>query len=281
VQNSLFLTKLLEQYYSGTLNKKALEGRIFQFIQDRFEQFHLYNWNKDDFTDFLCWLYPRISRAIDNYRNTGSSFDAYITAIIRWSAKEYHALERDHRMVEYTCWKAKAMEMAVCDDEPAYLESKPVFKPISNPRQALVLLLKSYHFVSEDFLTRAAPAIGIPKEKLGQLIETLRKRRIQREEEIRELQERIFSQYYRCMTFEKKMRTAPEGSARVEKMRQCLVRGRKRLESMRRRLTAIKTEASNRQVADVLGVPKGTIDANLHAVKLRRKINEDNGNDGV
>jgi hypothetical protein len=276
MQKSLSLTKLLDQYHSGTLDKKTLEGRIFQFIQDRFEQFHFYDWNKDDFTDFLCWLYPRLSRAIDHYRDTGSSFDAYIITMIRWCAKEYHALEMDHRLVEYTCWKARALDMTACDSEPAYLEEKPAFKPVSNPRQALVLLLKSYHYVSDDFLTRAAPAIGVPKEQLGQLIESLRKRRIRREEEIRELQERVFSQFYRCITIEKKMLSASEGSSRAEKMRRCLVKGKKRLESMRRRLAVLKTEASNRQVAEVLGVPKGTVDANLYAVKKRRAVQHKN-----
>jgi biotin operon repressor len=275
MQKHLPLTKLLNQYYQGILGKKELEGLIFQYIQDHFERFHLYKWNRDDFMDFLCWFYSRISRAIDNYRDTGSSFDSYMVSLVRWSAKEYHALEVEHRVIEYACWKAKAMEMEVCEDEPPYLESPPVFKPVSNPRQVLVLLLKSYHYVSEDFLTRIAPAIGISKEKLGQLIEELRKRRVQREEEIRELQERVFSQYYRCISFEKRKLLTPEGSARHEKMERCLERAKKRLESMRKRLAALRTEASNRQVAEVLGVSKGTIDSNLFTVKLRSKMKEE------
>jgi hypothetical protein len=225
--------------------------------------------------DFLCWLYPRISRAIDNYHDGGSSFDAYMFSLVRWSAKEYRTMETEHRVTEYACWKAKALEMEVCEEEALYLEAPPVFKPVSNPRQVLALLLKSYHYVSEDFLARIAPAIGVSKEKLGQLIEELRIRRLQREEEIRELQERVFSQYYRCISFEKRMHLAPEGSARYEKMKRCLVRAKKRLESMRKRLAVLKTEASNRQVAEVLGVAKGTIDTNLFTVKLKRKMKEE------
>jgi cell division protein FtsB len=278
MQNHLPLTELLNQYYLGILDKKTMEGRIFQFIQDNFERLRLYKWCKDDFMDFLCWFYPRISRAIDNYRDTGSSFDAYIFSLVRWSAKEYHALEMDHRIVEYACWKARALEMAVCDDEPVYLESKPVFKPVSNPRQVLVLLLKSYYFVSDDFLTRIAPAVGIPEEKLRQMIDALRERRVQREEEIRALQERVFSQYYRCVSFEKRILTAPEGSARGEKMERRLAKAKKRLESMRKRLASLRTEASNRQVAELLGVSKGTVDSNLHAIKVRHKTSENDRN---
>jgi DNA-directed RNA polymerase specialized sigma24 family protein len=38
---------------------------------------------------------------------------------------------------------------------------------------------------------------------------------------------------------------------------------------MRRRLRSIRLDPSNRQVAEVLGVPKGTIDSNLYAVKSK------------
>jgi hypothetical protein len=38
---------------------------------------------------------------------------------------------------------------------------------------------------------------------------------------------------------------------------------------MRERLAAIKIEASNRQVARVLNVPKGTIDSSLFALKRK------------
>ncbi|MDR2027947.1 MAG: hypothetical protein LBP93_00265 [Treponema sp.] len=269
------LAKLLHQYYLGTLDKKTFEGLIFKFIQDKFERLHLYKWSKDDFMDFLCWFYPRIGRAIDSYQDTGSSFDVYIISHVRWSAREYHALEMDHRVIEYACWKAKALEMEVCEEEPAYIEPEPAFKPVSNPQQVLALLLKSYYFVSDDFLTRIAPALGIPKEQLGQLIEALRKQRLRRDVRIRELRERVFSQYYRCVSFEKRMLLAPEGSARSEKMEQRLARAKKRLESMRKRLAAVKTEASNRQVAAVLGVPKGTIDSNLHAFKTKYEPGED------
>jgi DNA-directed RNA polymerase specialized sigma24 family protein len=278
------LSKLLNQYYLGTLDKKTLEGHIFQFIQNNFKHFHLYTWSKDDFMDFLCWFYSRISRAIDNYQDAGSSFDAYIFSMVRWSAREYHALNMDHRIVEYTCWKAKAMEraldMEVCEEEPAYLDPKPALKPVSNPRQILALVLKSYYIVSDDFLNRIAPAIGMSKEKLSQLIEELRKRRIQREEEIRELQERIFTQYYRCVSFEKKILSAPPGSAKKESLERRLVKAKKRLESMRERFANIKVEASSRQVADVMGVPKGTVDSSLYAVKTRYKADENDSGPG-
>jgi DNA-directed RNA polymerase specialized sigma24 family protein len=274
MQEMLPLNKLFEQYTLGILQKKELEGLIFQYILEHYQCFHLYRWNKDECTDYLCWLYPRLSRAIENYRETGSSFDAYIRSIVHWSAREYRFREADHHITEYACWDAKTMDMVAYCPEPEYRETPPVFKPVSNPRQVLVLLLKSYYFISEDFLARIAPAIGINKEKLGLLIDELRKRRLERDEETRTLQERIYTQYYRCLTLTQRINAAPEGSAFREKMEQCLNRAKTRLKRMRKRLGAIRLEASNRQVAEVLGIPKGTVDSNLYAVKSKWKNTE-------
>jgi hypothetical protein len=276
MKDSLPLTKLLNRYSLGLISKKELEGHIFKFILDNYQQFHPYGWNKEDYMDYLCWLYPRISRAIENYQDTGASFDAYINSLVYWGSKEYRALEMDHHVAEYTCWKAKALDEAAChEEEDVYSELEPAFNSVSNPRQILVLLLKSYYYLSSNFLDRISPALNIDKEKLRQLIEGLRMLRLQREEEIRELRERIHSQFYRCMVFEKKLKLAPPNSCRHEKMQRCLVRGRKRLESMRKRLAGMKTVASNRQVAQILESAKGTIDAHLYTVKAKEKKHED------
>jgi hypothetical protein len=195
---------------------------------------------------------------------------------VRWCSKEYRAREADHQTAEYACWKAKALDdAAVHEEEDVYIEPEPVFDSVSNPRQVLVLLLKSYHYMSPDFLERISPALNIDKEKLAVLVEELRKLRLEREGQIQELQERIHSQFYRCIVFEKKLRSSVPNSGRHEKLQRCLVRGRKRLASMRERLAGMKTGASNRQVAEILESKKGTIDAHLSAVKAKWKQYDD------
>jgi hypothetical protein len=275
--NNLPLTDLLNRYALGHFDRKELEGKIYQFILDNYQRFHPYKWSKDDFMDYLCWLYPRLSRAIDRYKDTGASFDAYVASLIRWSIREYRARETDHRITENTCWKTQAGETEVHSPEPVYLEPEPVYDTAPNPRQILVLLLKSYHYVSDDFLRRIAPAVGIDADKLGGMMEELREMRLEREDEIRGLQERIHCQYYRCMAFEKRMLYSMEGSAKYERMKGCLDRARKRLAAMRKRLASVKMGASNRQVANVLGVPKGTIDSSLYAIKNKWKLFNDSG----
>jgi hypothetical protein len=271
------LSKLLTRYSLGLISKKELESHIFKFVLDNHQEFRPYKWNDEEYMDFACAFYPRISRAIDTYHDMGASFDAYIGSLVRWGIKEKRFRETDRHLAEYACWEAKAQdEAAVHEEEGVYNEPEPVFAKVSNPRQVLVLLLKSYHYMSPDFLERISPALNIDKEKLKQMIDGLRELRLQREEKIKGLQERIYSQFYRCIVFEKKLRNAIPYSGRHEKLSASLSRGRKRLQSMRDRLARMKTGASNRQVAQILESAKGTIDAQLYTVKGKQGDDADN-----
>jgi hypothetical protein len=272
MQDHLPMDSRLIQFYEGEVNKKELEGFIFKYVLNNYRSFYLNDWEEDECIDFLCWLYPRIGRAIDNYQYAGASFTAYITSLIRFSAREYRIVEREHHIIEQTYWNVATEDMAVRDPEPEYLATqtrpKP-FRPVANPRQALILLLKSYCFVSDDFIARAAPAIGMQKEELIQMVETLRNIRFEQDLEIRDLRERIYGQFFRCKTFECRRDASVEGSSRYYVMQKRLERAEKRLENMKKALKTIKSGASNRQVAGILGVSKGAVDSNIHAVKYK------------
>ena len=274
MQETLSLNQLHQHYISKTLPKKDFEERIFKYILDHYRQFHLPNWSKEKCTDYLCGLYPRISRAIDTYKNIGSTFEAYILSKVYWYARERRSREADHYVTEYACWTARAEDMAFEDHEPEYAELHPASKPVSNPRQVLILLLKSYFYISEDFIARVAPCIGMEEERLSRMIDELRDLRLKRDKEIRELQERLHCQYYRCIVFERKLEQAPEGSALHEKMHERVERARKRYASMRKRYGSLRMDATNREIAQVLGVAKGTVDSNLYALKQKIKTVE-------
>jgi hypothetical protein len=267
--DNLPLDSFLHEYHGGKLRKKELEGIIFEYLLKNSNRFKLHGWPRDECVDFLCWFYPRIGRAIDKYRDTGFSFDAYIAAMVQWASKEYIRIEASHRITEQTYWNMYTRELEVCEHEPAYDSGAVPFKPVSNPRQALMLLLKSYYFISEDFIDRAAPAMGMKRETLKGLVEQMRNMRAHRDELIKGRQERIHTLHYRCLSFERRMNTALEGSARYEKLKIRLERARKQLASMRKRFSRMRIEPTNLQVAQVLGIPKGTIDSGLFAIKMK------------
>jgi hypothetical protein len=281
MQNTTSLSVLQQQYHLGSLSKKELEGLIFQYLMDNSEYYHAFDGSQERWNDFLSWLYPRLSRAVDNYKEKGSSFDAYINTIVQWGSKEYRMKEADHYVTEYACWRARAEELALRDPEPEYgdSETKVSLSPGEfSDRQILILLLKSYYFISDDFLGKVAKFLSMDKEKLKTLVEELRILRDRREKMIVDLKENMYSQYYRCLSFQKKLLSVSPESVYYEKLQSRFERAHVRFLAMQKRIAGVRLDATNRQIAKVLRIPKGTVDSVLHIIREKAKLS---GSDGT
>ncbi|MDR0639453.1 MAG: hypothetical protein LBG27_11235 [Spirochaetaceae bacterium] len=281
MENVMVLTKLYRDYENGLIGRTVFEAKLMGEITYRTPSM-LGKRRKKDLQDFLIWLYPRIHSAIDNYKNTGSSFESYLYSIVNKAYKEFQLKDHEHRVTEHTVWTEKSYEFTgyeyaaeskyAAENEVCYTAGmendrlKP-FLRVSNPRQILILLLKSYYFLSDDFIARIAPALGMDKEEINRLIMELRDLCAEREQEIHDLRERVHTQFYRCLSFQYRAEAAPADSSRQQYYLECLNRGLKRLCSMRKTLRNLHVDASNKEIAEVLGISKGTVDASLFTVK--------------
>ena len=265
------LSDLYHDYVMRKIGRKSFEGKMFQYLLENQERYRIFNGNRDRWNEYLSWLYPRLSRAIEIYRDMGSSFDAYITSLVHGAAKEYRYREKDHYITESICWQARAEEMVLMESEPEYLIEKAeisIPKDIST-RQILLLLLKSYFFVTDEFVAQVAEKLGVEVEAVQGMIDELRKRRAEKEAEILDLRERLHCQYYRCLTYQKRMMCVQPGTSYHEKLRGRFERARKRYFAMKKRLGGMRMGASNRMIADVMGIPRGTVDSGLFAARNR------------
>lgn len=281
--NQLCFNALHSQYKKGEIGRQDLEGVIFQQVITDHRRFPFRYFGCEERNDFVSWLYPRIHNAIDSYRDTGASFEAYVSSIIRTSAKEYRIRKIDKSIAEYTTWALRACEQYTSQEEPEYATggNKPqaevkLASKAKNPRQILILTLKCYRYVSDDFLDRIAIRIGIAKEELKKMTGKMHSIRAMRDEEARNMQERIYCQFYRCMVYEKKLSLIGDNKIAALKMQKRLEKARCRLEAMRKRLAGISPSASNSQIARVIGLSKGAVDASLHSLKTKWNAGQGN-----
>ena len=265
------LSDLYRLYIAGDMSKKDFEGRIFQYLLENFGQYHVFDRNRDRWDEFLSWLYPRLVSAIDRYRDMGSSFDAYIAGLVYSASREYRCREVNHYMTESICWQAKAEEMMLYENEAEYSERRETISLPGDikPRQILMLLLKSYHFVSDEYVNQVARSIGMESKELLGMVTELRKRRSGREAEILKFRERVYCQHYRCLAYQKRMSTIQPGTEYHAKMKDRFERARRTFIAMRKRLKGMRLDVSNRMIADIIGIPKGTVDSGLFAIKNR------------
>jgi len=152
------------------------------------------------------------------------------------------------------------------------LEEKPkILLPIVDvkPRHILILLLKSYYFVDDEHLNQVSLVTGIHKGKLQGMIDELHEIRTRQEEKFHALRQRFHSQYYRCLAFAKRLTSTHEGSAKHEKLKNSLERSHKRYWAIKKRLDKTRMDATNEQVANLLNIPRGTVDSALHSIRVK------------
>lgn len=277
------LNKIYSEFLSGALQQDAFEGLIYKHLSiDQFK-LNFNHWDRDEYDDFVSWLYPRVRKSINAYIDVGASFDAFLSTVIRMAAKEYRVVTTNKSITEYAAWSVRIPEMYAYEESPAYLcetyGEKPQlsFSVFSNlckikrrkksPKQLLILVLKCYFYVSDDFLERVSPILEIDTEELKQMIEKMKLIRRKHDDLVYDMRERIYSQFYRCIIYEKKLSLMTENSTKEIKLKEKLASARKRLEKMRSRLTRIRTDATNREVASVMGISKGSVDSNLYILK--------------
>jgi len=269
------LHEMFERYAAGGIDRPRLEGEIFTFISSHPWRYKLASWNVEEREDFTADLYPIIRKTIDAYRNTGACFDAYVYSAVRWEALAFRCRKSETAAMERAYWRTMRAETTYDDESPYEAEeSDPAREGRGEPiprkkRQILALSLKCCLFVSSDFCRRIAPAVGMEaaelETKMGQLREKIAARTLRR----RDLEERAAAQYYRSVVMEAKAGSAAVDGARRLKYEKSAALARKRHEKLRSKAASVSLEPTNREVADSLGVPKGTVDASLFFLKRR------------
>ncbi|MDR0663733.1 MAG: hypothetical protein LBF80_06635 [Spirochaetaceae bacterium] len=270
------LTAFYRRYKAKEIGARELEAYMFKHFLDSFDcKYGLYFASKDDRTDFLCWFYPVMRRAIDRYDEGVSSFDAYVATTLRFAYKSYRQKKKNHADAENSYRETLDRELMLYDPGPAYEDTVelPSNYHATEPNYILLVLLKSYYYVSEELLYKAAPAVGIGYEILCNMVDTLHCLQFKKIEKLRRLIRYSHSLHYRCINYERQLAEKKESWPLYGQVSRRLEQGRRRLINLREQLKFTHIEATNNNLARVLGIPKGTIDSRWAQIKNKMAHN--------
>jgi len=272
------LNKIYSEYLSGEIGLGEFEGIIYEYLLNNQEKTCVKHWKQDEYEDFISWFYPRYKNIIGSYQEIGSSFEAFFYRYMLISAKEYHVRTTTKAVVEYSAWSARVPDMYAREEPPVYtihhteeIITKMIIgiKGRKNTRRLLALILKCYYYISDDFAEKIAILINMDSKELIEMLNKIRRIRQDKDDNIYFLKERIFCQFYRCIIYEKRLSLMRENTLAYERLLRQLESARDRLDKMRERITRIRKEATHKQIAEVIGTTKGTVDASLHRLKLK------------
>jgi len=274
----LTLNDSYAEYLTGILCRTEFESIIFNYLLNNQDKTCLGHWRTEEYEDFLSWFYPRLRKSIDSYQEIGASFEAFLYKYFLIASREYRVRTVTNAVTEYSAWSARVPEMYTKEEPPMYNYNKTE-DVITNlikdkkgrkyTRRILALIIKCYYYMSEDFIEKIAPLIGIETGKLKEMLKKIQKIRQKKDDSIYQLKERIYCQFYRCIIYEKRVSLSQENTSIHLELTIKLDKAKQRLAKMRKRLSSIRTEATNKQVAEVIGITKGTVDASLSRLKLK------------
>jgi predicted DNA-binding protein YlxM (UPF0122 family) len=271
-QNSI--NHFYDEFEAELYDWRELEAKVFRYILDNPLHFGLGHFrDRDECADFLGWMYPRLSASIKKYVRNKATFDTYINSVIRYAIKEYRSKQYNFYESESNAWDEKSHELYVEENEMAYgppvtiKETPGNHEKLRNAKQMLILLLKTYYFLNDDIVSRVASLIDIQEDEIYDKIHKLRQVRMKTEARIKMLCEHSSAQYFRYIKNEKRLRTLEKGSPHYNGIKARIRMQRTRLYRIRQRLRRIRCNASNLQIAQVLGLSKSTVDATMSCIK--------------
>jgi len=249
---------------------KDIAPRVYQFPR------RTMGWDEDACGDFYVFVHPRMLRLLGKFRDLGKPFESYLWAVLGWQLRNFARERRQRERSWSVSLRMDEGEREGPDDSEPAAEGLPFFAPRvaralrsdADRRNFLFLLLKCSRSIDPATAAPLAALAGVPA---GHLLDTvsalkdMRGSRERRQEAFRCRRNRAFTKV-RLLETELKIEADPQ---RLDALRTALSKARKRMESAAHKMSRVGLSPTNREIASVLGVPKGTVDSGLYWLKRK------------
>jgi DNA-directed RNA polymerase specialized sigma24 family protein len=238
-------------------------------------------WDEDACGEFYLFCYSRLVRLLDRFRDQGKPFESYLCSVLGWQLRNF---ARDRKRGERSWNVGLRIEpgrtVTASEDSPQGNGPGPAFpaaelhgigRLIRTPtdrRNFLFFILKSTRNVSPEKCPALAGVAGIPADRLGNLLADLRQGRANREARLEVFRRRRNAAFCQVRLLETELLTETDPQRR-EELTGKLQKARKRMRGAMDRMARVGLAPTNREIARVLGVPKGTVDSGLYWLKKK------------
>jgi DNA-directed RNA polymerase specialized sigma24 family protein len=253
-----------------------LGPRVYQFPR------RTMGWDEDACGDFYVFIHPRMLRLLERFRDQGKPFESYLWAVLNWQLRNF-ARERRQKELD---WRV-SLRMETCNPHGVDLSaagredaaggsdlprpSPELLRVLQSPadrRNFLFLVLKCSRTLDPSSAGHLAALAGVARERLLDVAGTLRELRASREQRLETFRCRRNKAFAKVLLIETELKGEFE-QCRIEALQAALRRARRRMQSAAQRMARVGMSPTNREIAAVLGVPKGTVDSGLYWLKRK------------
>lgn len=231
--------------------------------------------SEDDCGEFYLFFYPRLLRTLKKFQDRGKPFEWYFNSVLHWHYKEYCSQKRREEIRWTVARNAVFWELpdptAVYTRTPAREGGHRSIIPMDQwgrsrqatyRRRVLFLALKNAHFLDDSAFSWISRLSGIEEDRLVGMVERLRANLYQRELRLHKLYLRQNKIYTKILLLQRDLIWEVDPAGKTE-IALSLSRLRVKLRGLQRKIRGVKLRPSNREIAELLQIPKGTVDTSL------------------
>jgi len=251
-----------------------LAPRVYLFPQRKM------GWDEDACGEFYVFFHPRLVRLLDRFRDQGKPFESYLCSVLAWQLRNF-ARERKRGERSWNValriepeHETESAEPAPGDaDDEAILpaggrELTALIRTGSDRRNLLFLILKCSRNLDPGRTAALARLAGVPPERLASLMVELCEHRAPREARLETFRRRRNGAFSQVRLLETELPGETDEEKRVE-LSVRLQKARRRMRGAMDRMARVGLAPTNREIARILGVPKGTVDSGLYWLKKK------------
>jgi|GEM_PF-4042748 len=253
---------------------------IFSYIQNRFRM------TDDQKNEFILYFYPIMRQAIKNYRDIGSSFEAYICTHVRFQIKSFFKHYSNQKKKELLFTSKQFLKLTQEDKsllvssfdvftspKPSQLaflkkniQQKRTIRMESLRRRILFLVLKNLPCFSETLIDEIANNFGYNKEKLLFIQKQMQERLERRSKRIKFLEQKRNSLLFTLFYLQRQMNHCAEKEM-YSSLEKKIARKKQNIRNISRTLSRIPRNISNKDIAYLLNISKGTVDSGIFMLR--------------
>jgi|WetSurMetagenome_2_1015567.scaffolds.fasta_scaffold172571_2 DNA-directed RNA polymerase specialized sigma24 family protein len=238
-------------------------------------------WDEDACAEFYAFFQPRLERLLRRFIDQGKPFESYLCSVMSWQLKNF---ARERKRSE-RCWAVSLrldpgpglQEEGALEDEcePASVLPSPLQARVagllvspSDKRNLLLLALKCLRSAPPERLSSIAAVAGMSPERLGGILAWLRGKSAPREMRLESFRVRRNRAYSQAILLETELREEVDPGRRAD-IQKRLCGARRRMRTAVARMSRVHCGPTNREIAEALGLPKGTVDSGLYWLKRK------------
>ena len=233
--------------------------------------------------EFYLFCHAKLEQIVVRFRDCGKPFERYLNSVLSWQLRSFLAQRRHAEHAWQTTLRsplwddpdaAVAPPAAARGAEPANVIPFPRTRATAPPaagskraatarRRILYGVLKTGHRLDQRQLAAAAQATGCELPRLRSLIEQLRRGRAAAYRRLEWLRTRRNSAFAQLQIWSGIAHRDADGKFRAQAAARA-ARYRRAVEALQSELARVRVAPTNRAIAALPGIPKGTVDTGLY-----------------